>query len=891
MNAQQYRLNHEGKYQNKGYKRSILENFTTVQLREICIKEKIINGVMNPLNRYELVDTIMRFRGRPEDLYIKEYIEGGVERLEEVLNHNLGSQIESREKIITPAKLTLYEGLELTPYENYQIRIEEQVQDRGVRRQENIASFVKNTNVLLVNEGGNLCGIFNLVTLNEETELYLTRDKDQEVNLEEGREYSLLFFQKKDSDYLYERYYDMDESPCTLNYYKATLAKVEKMQVEDTQTILSIDFGTSNTTAGAYLDYQYIKHPDEYDLTNGTLRLGEMNMVTFLNDSIPSKTFNPIIPTVASVVRCNGQKVQYHFGYDAVKDATVKFYEETFSIFYEMKRWVETYQKEIVITDQEGNTTKVEKGSIIREYLLYIIEHANARFKCKFHKLHLTYPVKLKEKFEKMFTELLPEYEVIVHGMLDEGSAVLYNTIQNMITNKNYYEGEKLAALIIDCGGGTTDLSSCVFQIHNLGSSYQVMIDTAYENGETNFGGNNLTYRIMQYIKIVFASYYSGQRRVQVSNMIKEIEQDVYRIVDRKGRGAVYQLLEEEYDLAEMVIPTRFKQYENLSREEYYKVKNNFYFLFQIADQLKQAFFRETGTLQCRFAYEKEVATQIQTSIPVSNWNLVVRENGKYHLHHDIPPVSFNINEIELLVKADIYWIINKFLNKLFVEGELERYSVIKLSGQSCRIGVFRDALKEFIPGKCIEFKPYGKDDKSIMDLKLACVKGAIQYVHGLETGVIKADITSTSESIPYSISAVTHEGKEQVLISSLNREQNYGYLSRSKELSRMEFLLKDEEGKLKYRYYYQNQADTYEPYTYEEIKDKYIEYKDYIIQDETDTIQDHEVKFFVFASKEQWGFYVVPITRNGTQLYLGEEAYFAFENNIWEVNFFDGNK
>ena len=56
--------------------------------------------------------------------------------------------------------------------------------------------------------------------------------------------------------------------------------------------------------------------------------------------------------------------------------------------------------------------------------------------------------------------------------------------------------------MIIDCGGGTTDLTSGLFRINNNRVSYIVDLETKYENGDTNFGGNNLTYRIMQMLKI-----------------------------------------------------------------------------------------------------------------------------------------------------------------------------------------------------------------------------------------------------------------------------------------------------------------------------------------------------------------------------------------------------
>ena len=59
-----------------------------------------------------------------------------------------------------------------------------------------------------------------------------------------------------------------------------------------------------------------------------------------------------------------------------------------------------------------------------------------------------------------MFQELLPEYDIDTAHMLDEGTAVIYNTIQNLIEKKRFYDGETIEALIMDCGGGTTDLSS-----------------------------------------------------------------------------------------------------------------------------------------------------------------------------------------------------------------------------------------------------------------------------------------------------------------------------------------------------------------------------------------------------------------------------------------------
>ena len=138
------------------------------------------------------------------------------------------------------------------------------------------------------------------------------------------------------------------------------------------------------------------------------------------------------------------------------------------------------------------------------------MERAEYTFKCKFKKIHASSPVRLKEQFLDMFQEIFTketggekvyEYEIIRKNAMDEAIAVLYNTIENQIKKGKYSENREYSALIIDCGGGTTDLAACKYRIENGRISYHLDIKTSFENGDENFGGNNLTYRIMQYLK------------------------------------------------------------------------------------------------------------------------------------------------------------------------------------------------------------------------------------------------------------------------------------------------------------------------------------------------------------------------------------------------------
>ena len=65
----------------------------------------------------------------------------------------------------------------------------------------------------------------------------------------------------------------------------------------------------------------------------------------------------------------------------------------------------------------------------------------------------------------------------------------------------------------------------------------------------------------------------------------------------------------------------------------------------------------------------------------------------------------------------------------MYEEELLEEYSIIKLTGQSCKIAIFRDAIKEFVPGRTIQFKRRSGDLTRDFELKMACVDGALQYL------------------------------------------------------------------------------------------------------------------------------------------------------------------
>lgn len=843
------------------YTRSELEEMTTFQMRNICYKERLIDGLMQRLDREALIAVILKYLSAEEHLFIERPCEGGMDRLGYALSRYGKVPLQGNGGITVPARLLVYQGLAIDERDGYAVATSQGLVD---------------SNVLLVNEQQELCGIFNLRKHTFGTGFYLSASSDSEWVITPNRQYSLLFFRKRDSEYLYNTYYqDYVMPPVHLQYYKIPLAELEIRELAPTDAVLAIDFGTSNTTVGSFLvdteEIQFVKFPDP---TYKELQWIES------------------IPTALCVAECaNPEHMVYKFGYDALLYARRSSYSSRASLFQGMKRWVSDYNRLVEVMDAEGNTTHVSRSDLLGAYLKYIISMAEHQFKCRFKRLHFSSPVKMKKPFLTMFAAILPQYEIEQDDALDEGMAVLYNTIADGLEQGSFMEGQEYKALVIDCGGGTTDLSSCSFTVEDGHMSYKINIQTTYENGDTHFGGQNITYRIMQFMKIVFADYYRhGKRGVtDIDTLIDIPSNDLFREIDLHGLADVYAKLDHYYEEAEKVIPTAFALFENRPRDEYLRVRGNFHFLWEIAEEMKEQFFRKTGILRNRFYSEVDDTRDNDLQITtMDRWFLSVFRNGELKDEYEFPDVVFNIKEITQLIKGDIYDVVRKFLDDFYNTGRLSEYSIIKLTGQSCRIDVFREALKEFVPGRSIEFRQKPIEGR-VPELKLACLRGAIRYLNARKSGVIEVKITNQAAVIPYSVTAYTHNGREVGLIQHLNRSDGApGSISRPSEVAEVELFLRGSDGVVRQKYKYMNQSKKYTAMLYEEIAKRLA---GRIPQDDTDSIMNGETKFFVFADHEAWGFQVFPIARQAEQLYVGEQVFFPFENDMSELDFFDGMK
>ncbi|VBB09026.1 Hypothetical protein LUCI_4312 [Lucifera butyrica] len=859
------------------YARKELELMTTHQLREICIKEKLVKSMLGTLERYELIELIMHYRGAAEHLLITGFLPDGYERLEN-LTARLDQHTGGSQGIQHPSRIVVYEGLDTDKYDRYVITA---------------PGILEESNVLLVSGDKELCAVFNLkADKNMPGRFFLTRQKELPVRESQHKNYSLLYFGKRESELLYTIYHDETALlPKQMRCYKLPLLNFEIRQTAETAQTLAIDFGTTNTTAGLYLDRELYSAIDKGGAEENLLKPDEVNLVEVFQETKTGELLTPLIPTVVGVWNISDEAgtIEYIFGHEAVKMARANYIHEGFCVFFDIKRWIRDYERQEEITDRHGRRSFIQRKEIIKAFLNYVIEVAEQRFKCRFKTVHLSSPVKEKQRFLELFGEILAPWRLETENMLDEGAAVLFNTISGFIENNSGrpMDKEEYQALVIDCGGGTTDLSSCVFSIESRRISYKIDIETTYENGDTDFGGNNLTFRIMQYLKILLAEQLQSGQAIKARELLAALAGDVYRQVDKEGIAAVYKTLDELYARTETLIPTCFKNYESGSPKEYFKVKSNFYFLFQLAEEIKTEIF--AGLRYQRVILDSEEKFQAQNNdkvIPIGRWRLSIYEAGLLKTIRDIPLITISVYDVNLLLQADIYEIVRKFIEEPYNKGLLMDYNIIKLTGQSCKIGLFKDALKEFIPGKVIEFG--GREGMDGQELKLACLKGAIKYLKAKKGGYAEVTMRHRPAVLPYLITADTHTGEEKILIAKLDDRNTAGHISRFVEGVALKLRLKDVNGQERFTYVYDNRREDFRPVTYADIQ---AQYGTAIIQDETDNIINNEVKYFVWPRESHWGFVVVPVLRQDGSLYLGREEFFSFENDLWETNFFDGLK
>lgn len=847
------------------YRLEEMERMTLLQLRDVCEREKIIHPDLYGMDRDQLIRLVTKFRGSRTPLLIKQSRPEGMAAVQQALSRCVIREIPH--KISLPARVVAWKGLDTGFFDGFTIPYHKELD--GV-------------NAAVTDREGAVCAFLTIESFPGQPDLYLCRSGGLPCRAAEVRDYRLFVFPHALSDEVFSIYIGEKTSlaPEILLYAIPLLDFLVLEPIQATMP-LCVDFGTTNTAAGVYIDSMFYDQIRD-GVQPGQLHAEQVNYLRYLDgDGRPS----PVLPTIVGVERIEGGSPVFNVGYEAERMVLEGSMAEGSCVFYDIKRWVDEFEKEEELYDQHGNRMPMRRAEIIGAFLSHVIASAQQRFKCHFPVVYLSHPVKQKERFAQLYAEVLPEKVVSAEDAIDEAVAVLYGSIHRLIDAGEFENGALFKALVLDCGGGTTDLTSCGFSIRDTGQYYAIDIETAYENGDTDFGGNNLTFRILQLLKIEACRQLAGGN-ASLSDIGRSLDIDLYRAVDEGGTAPVYESLEKAYEAAEAVIPTRFSDYLYKSREEYYMVRGNYYFLFALAEQVKKAFFSDKGLWKVTVSSVEGGSEPDTCHIYASRWKLAAFGRNGLELKKDFPAVSVTAPLVGQALGPDIYYIINRFLRPVFEEKRFDDYQIISLTGQSCKISLFRDCIKEFIPGAMIRSQRGRQNDD--YRLKLSCLDGIIRYVSDRLLGYTRVTIQNNEAALPYELYTYTHTGAKMPLVQRLNRAGNHGTISRTIQSSQLRLHLEDYEGNEKHIFHVRSNPIEFVPVTYEEIESQFGKR---VPQAEVDVIENGELRYFVWADTGRWSFAVVPIARQEEGLRLGGIQYFPFESDAWSINFFDGNR
>lgn len=851
------------------YRRQALESMTTPELREICRQEKL-NAMAYPLDREALIQLILDFRGEKDQYLLKSYQQAGFQRLQALLSRCSKEYIQYGVPSCS-ARLTVYEKLAIEASDAFEIT--------G-------GKDLENTNVFLMSADDTLCGIFQLER-GLDGKCYLTKDQSQPCYEAARQDYSLYFVDAGMSERLYHIYMGTQTLiPDHLEIRKLPILPVTVTKPPQARVALVIDFGSQYTLCGIYRDQAFFAEEG--------YQTSEASGPAYVRLPDGQGGWTPLIPTMAAITAIQGSSVQYAFGQEAQQMAHTANPMEQSSICYDLKHWLNHPDHTEKISDPAGNLLHIDRKDILAAYFQYLIGLAEQQFKCKFTTIHVMYPVKQKQRFTALLQKLLPQYQLAAVGeQLDEGVAALYHTIANAIEKDRYMDGHRYHGLIMDVGAAGSNLLEAQYSIQNKSVRYEIQLNTAYKNGDMDINGRQLTYRLMQLIKVNLVREWSALPLPTMTELAEQMGEDVCRQIDEDGRQSFYQKLEDAYQMAEAVLPTRYADYEKRSREEYYKVRTNFFTLFDLAEQLKAMLYTQGGVRQVVLTSEP-LAERGVCNLLVNKWRLSILEQrvergiekkqlvtSKY-----FPTIYLDSSQIDKILMGDVYSLVRSFLADDFEQQKLDQYDVFKLTGGAVKLPLFRQAVTEFVPGKILNFAQDRKTEQRYKT-KLDSLNGALRFLYDQQMGYAQIHINSQAAALPYQVTARSHTGEERVMIARLDREKTWGYISRWKNDLALKLYLKDSSNTLRYTYTCNCNPAEFTQITYEEIA------KDYPVvrQDDTDNIVNGEIKFFVWAEQEQWGFYVLPVMREEEALHMGPPSFYRFESEEWLQNFFDGKK
>lgn len=800
-----YKVRHrEEKGENIRYTRQELEDMGTFMLRDICVREKISTrgASLNAraMDRDALIELLYRYRGRQDEKLLHAFPAESVEILDRIITKLtlLPDRFEA------PFKLTVKKGIPLTASKGVKVL-------HGLEGE----TFCG----VLADREGHVRAVFEL-----EGQTLLLSPERMDAELETGLYYDwqMIVFDVASTGKIVKAYNEQVFSLPTARGIRAVKARLPVFALEEAGVVpgpLFIDFGTSSVCA-AMAD------------ADGRLTFAE-------NEN------GVLLPGCAAVRSCGPDGVEFLFGEEALSWVRRMGFGGEGTFLHNLKRFL-FRELQLDVCDGGGNGARVSTDEILGAYLRYIINQVRSGFGAGFQEIRFLLPEKQEELALRRLRKILTEYRIESAGT--ETINCAYQEITGRLEDND--AGNGLPLLIFHCGGGATTLTGCHYSIENTQVAYELKMELKYLNGDSAFGGNNLTYLILKYLKNRLFCEITGRK----DEILGDSFRDAYSLVDELGTDQpVYEEFDRLYGEAESVLPTRFDQADEFNACR----KQNFFRLWFLAEQLKIRFARDGGRDVIRLPDGLEAYC-----------NVNVYRDGRFQEY----PIEMEIHrdEIWMVTAPVIYRTVKNFLEPYCnQDGILVGYH-IKFTGLSCCIPVFRDAIREFTVGR--RARVSGNDT-----LKIRAMKGAVSREQLLKDGRVIPQITHLPAAAAYTVTAPAHDGGSYRIVSPQSWENEvFGSVTRHVSTREVEFYVCDISGRKVRKRTVKLERDSFERTDYERLAGSFPMLRK--VQGDIDSIGETDVRLFVFR-EENWDFCVLPIARREDGLYQAQVSRFLFDD------------
>lgn len=811
-----------------------LQAMPDYRLHDICRRKKIMTSSAGSsdsrLPREEMIKYIFRYYGKEEDSFsVKQGVDCfSSEILDAIRKYG-------RKKNTKELKRTISIPNTIISYKEFSMLLRDQVR---------IGNAEEYECCIMLDEEGNLAGVFLLREWNSKK--YLTCQREW-VNDRESNQYQFLFFDHKGTYHIINLFNSGKTSRISageLDYEQVETDRFLRAEAEESSAVLFLDFGLGGMAA---------KVLDEKSEERGV----------YFRDPVCDTCHDcgacMICPGFLKVDSIDGEgKISFSFGYDAdgpeYQEGCLS--EQTF--IREIRRFLEKDGQTFLLTDALGNSKAVQTRELVEAYLRYIIAAAESCLKKKIHKVCFVLTERQKRNYKQYLQEMLPDYEIISDYVPDKAAAVFFEDFDRSLKEQKVMD-QTGKMLILDCGMGTSSLVSCFYSVVDTKVTYRLDIKTEYIREATVFGGNNLTYRILQLLK--YKAFDPNYR------LPAEFQDSFDRIDEQGDTSCIYFHFDKGYKELAARFPTDVLEYSQISKKFRLKIRHNYEILWDLAEKIKVLFFSDRAEY-CFKLIETEKNNMIYEI-----------RNGK--------PEEFRMeitvfrDEIMTLLAPEIYGAIRYLTEPAWgTDGILSGWR-IRLLGQSSVIPLFRDALKEFTVGRRIRS---GSGSGSAY-LKMRAVEGALRYEQARRSGRIVPLAECTLLKAPGSLVVQNHDGSVTRLISCKQKmNEIYAFTTRPYSARELEAVWCDSREKEIFREKILLLPEEYQETSYEELMGKFN--KILVKQADLDSVKNGEIRIFIFAECEicRIGYFMV--ARWKDILYRSEIQYFLFQGRDCGIDY-----